>query len=81
MSNNDITSRIEINPRVMAGKPVIKGTRLTVQYIISMLGQGMTEDEILREYKGLAREDIKACLVYASQMLDGTILLSIDEAV
>jgi len=54
--------RIEINPDVMVGKPVIKGTRLTVQYIFGSLACDATIKEILQEYKGLTKEDILVCL-------------------
>jgi uncharacterized protein (DUF433 family) len=51
------------------GKPVIKGTRLAVEFIVDLLANGWTEDEVLRNYPGLTREDIHACLAYASQLL------------
>jgi len=61
--------RIELNPEVLAGKPVVKGTRLAVEFIVDLLAQGWTEDEILENYPTLKREDIKACLQYASAAL------------
>lgn len=61
--------RIEINPRVLVGKPVVKGTRLAVEFILDLLSQGWTEEEILRNYPRLTHEDIMACLKYASEML------------
>ena len=54
--------RIVIDLKVMTGKPVIRDTRLTVQYILGLLSSGATVEEILDEYKGLTREDILACL-------------------
>jgi len=54
--------RIEINPDVMVGKPVIKGTRIPVDLIIKLLAQGMTWEEILEDYPNLKNEDIKAAL-------------------
>lgn len=63
----------------MAGKPVIKGTRLTVQFILNLLAHGMTIDEILQEYEGLSREDILACLLYASETLDDTTFMPLEE--
>jgi len=57
--------RIAIDPEILVGKPVVKGTRLTVEFVIDLLAQGWTEAEILRNYPGLAREDILACLAYA----------------
>ena len=61
--------RIIIDPDILVGKPAIKGTRLAVEFIIDLLGQGWSEAEILRNYPGLAREDIQACLKYASEIL------------
>jgi uncharacterized protein (DUF433 family) len=63
------TDRIDIDPARLAGKPVIRGTRLAVDLIISLLGQGWSENDILRNYPGLIREDIAACLQYASEVL------------
>ena len=57
--------RIVVDPEILVGKPVVKGTRLAVEFIIDLLAQGWTEAEILRNYPGLAREDILACLAYA----------------
>jgi uncharacterized protein (DUF433 family) len=54
------------------GKPVIVGTRLTVEYIINLLAHGATFDEILEEYVGLTGDDIRACLLFAAKSLDDT---------
>lgn len=67
-----LLERISMNPDVMVGKPVIRGTRLTVQYILSLLAQQVSIDEILEEYEGLTREDILACLLFASETLGST---------
>jgi uncharacterized protein (DUF433 family) len=72
MNGGLLLERITVNPRVMVGKPVIKGTRLTVEYILNLLAHGATEAEILQEYSGLMREDIRACLLFASQSLEST---------
>jgi uncharacterized protein (DUF433 family) len=61
--------RIVVDPEILVGKPVIKGTRLAVEFIVDLLAQGWTEEEILRNYPGLTREDIRACLQYASEVL------------
>jgi uncharacterized protein (DUF433 family) len=63
------SERIVIDPRVLVGKPVIRGTRLAVEFIIDLLAQGWPEEEILANYPGLTREDILACLAYASATL------------
>lgn len=65
----DWQSRITLNPHILVGKPIIKGTRLSVEFIIDLLAQGWSNDEILRNYPGLAIEDIQACLCYASASL------------
>jgi len=61
--------RIEINPAVLTGKPIVKGTRLAVEFIIDLLANGWSEGQILENYPGLKGEDIRACLVYASARL------------
>ncbi|MDZ7288390.1 MAG: DUF433 domain-containing protein [candidate division KSB1 bacterium] len=61
--------RITIDPSILVGKPVIKGTRLAVEFIVDLLAQGWSETEILRNYPGLTHEDIQACLHYASEIL------------
>jgi uncharacterized protein (DUF433 family) len=62
--------RIMMDPEVLSGKPVIKGTRIPVYLIIELLANGMTEKEILLQYPTLKKEDIKAALVYASKCLE-----------
>ena len=54
--------RIELNPGVLAGKPVVKGTRLAVAFVVELLADGWSEDAVLREYPGLTREGVQACL-------------------
>ncbi|MDR2708196.1 MAG: DUF433 domain-containing protein [Nitrososphaerota archaeon] len=67
----ELMDRITINPNVMVGKPVIKGTRITVQLIVKLLANGVTEDEILSDYyPELVKEDIKAALLYATESLN-----------
>jgi len=61
--------RITIDPAVLVGKPVIKGTRLAVEFIVGLLAQGWTVDDILKEYDHITREDVQACLAYAHQLL------------
>ena len=68
--NQTLLNRIEINPRIMVGKPVVKGTRIPVELILKMLSQGMSIKEILEEYSHLTKEDIQACLAYAAQALE-----------
>jgi len=61
--------RIIVDPEVLVGKPVIRGTRLAVEFIVNLLAQGWSEAEIIKNYPGLTREDILACLSYASDVL------------
>jgi uncharacterized protein (DUF433 family) len=58
--------RIVLDPEVLAGKPIVKGTRLAVEFIIDLLAQGWSEADILQNYPGLTREDIQACLASRS---------------
>jgi uncharacterized protein (DUF433 family) len=60
------TERIEINPRVMMGKPVIKGTRITVELILTKLSEGETETELLDDYPHLTVDDIRAAIAYGA---------------
>ncbi len=73
----DFKERIEVNPRVMMGKPVIKGTRIPVELILRKLSEGATEEELLDAYPHLCREDILAALAYAAETpaLEETITL------
>lgn len=64
MDDKNILNRIVIDPQIMVGKPIIKGTRLTVQLILNLLSQGMTADEILQEYPKITKEDIEACSLF-----------------
>jgi uncharacterized protein (DUF433 family) len=72
-----ITTRIEVNPNVMLGKPVIRGTRITVELILRKLGEGTTQADLLDAYPGLTREDIQAAMIYAADTLahEETVLL------
>jgi len=67
--------RIVLNLKVMAGKPVIRGTRLTVEYTLNLLAHGATVEEILEEYDGLTQEDTQACLLFATKSLENTALM------
>ena len=73
MKDQQLLKRITLNPRVMVGKPVIKGTRLTVEYILNLLAHGATWEGILDEYDGLTLEDIQACLLFATKSLESTV--------
>ncbi len=64
-----LLKRISVNPKVMVGKPVIRGTRIPVDLILRMLAQGTPEADILREHPRLKPEDIRAALAYAAEVL------------
>ena len=70
VKDQQLLKRITLNPKVMVGKPVINGTRLTVEYILNLLAHGATIDEILEEYGGLTQEDVQACLLFATKSLE-----------
>ncbi len=70
MPDQELLSRVITTPKIMAGKPVINGTRLTVEYILNLLAHDATIAEILVEYGGLIEADIKACLLFASRSLE-----------
>ena len=72
MTDKQLLERITSNPQVMAGKPVIRGTRLTVEFIINLLAHGASFADILDEYPGLREEDIHACLLFAARSLKDT---------
>jgi len=69
MTEKKLLKRIVINPEIMLGKPVIKGTRLTVEIIIEKLAYGETIEELKRDYPFLVEDDIKAALLYAAKRL------------
>ncbi len=75
LADQKLLERISMNPRVMVGKPVIKGTRLTVEYILNLLDHGATRNEILEEYEGICDEDIQACDLFASKFPEQVKLL------
>lgn len=70
MEYKALVERITSDPRVLAGQPVIRGTRLSVAYILNLLASGMTVEEILQEYEGLTPDDIRACLLFAAETLE-----------
>ncbi len=61
--------RIEINPEILVGKPIIKGTRISVEFILELLASGWTEEEILKNYPQLQKEDILAAIEYSLEIL------------
>ncbi len=76
MNDDQLLERISIDPKVMLGKPVVKGTRLTVEYVLDRLAQGASASDLVLEYKGLTAEDVVACLVFAKKVVTKTDHLS-----
>jgi uncharacterized protein (DUF433 family) len=72
-----IADRIVIDPDILVGKPVIKGTRIPVYIIVEFLANGMTQKEILKEYPELKKNDIKAALLYASKCLEREVTVTL----
>lgn len=64
MDERQLLSRITVNPKIFGGKPTIRGLRIKVESILALLEQGVTPEEILRDYPDLEPEDIRACLAY-----------------
>jgi uncharacterized protein (DUF433 family) len=67
----DWRARITVDPKVLVGKPVIKGTRLSVEFVLGLLAAGWDLAQIQANYPGVKPEDIRACLAYASEALEG----------
>ena len=67
--NDELLQRITVNPLVMAGKAVIRGTRIPVDLVVRMVAQGIPEHELLREYPRLTAQDIRAALMYAAEVV------------
>ncbi len=61
--------RIEVDPGILVGKPVVRGTRMAVEFVVGLLAQGWTVDQVLEQYDHLTRADIQACLAYACDVL------------
>ncbi|MCX6027821.1 MAG: DUF433 domain-containing protein [Chloroflexi bacterium] len=66
--NEQLRQYISLDPHVMAGKPVIRGTRIPMELVVRMLAQDILESDILREYPRLQPDDIRAALIYAAEM-------------
>jgi uncharacterized protein (DUF433 family) len=64
-----LPDRIAINPEILVGKPVVRGTRLSVDFLLGLMAQGWSEAELLKSYPGLQREDLLACLAYAAELI------------
>ena len=65
----DWRDRITVDPRILVGKPVVKGTRISVEMVVDFLAAGWTNEQVLDSYPTLEADDIRACLAYASELL------------
>ncbi len=74
-----LQKRIIMNPKIMIGKPIIKGTRIPVDTIIRLLAQGMTEEEIIEDYPNLTKEDIRAALAYVAEIVNDENIFPLNE--
>lgn len=70
----DWRDRIVLDPTVLAGKPVVKGTRMAVEFVVDLLAQGWTTEQILKEYDHLAADDVLACLACAGDVMRSEIV-------
>ena len=67
-TEEELLARIVVNPKVMAGKPILKGTRITVELVLRLLAQGLSAEEIFKDYPHLTKDDIRAVLLYAAKI-------------
>ncbi len=72
MTRDELLSRITADPAVLTGKPVIRGTRLSVEYVLEFLGGGGTVQQFLADYPGLTEDDVRACLLFAGAAMADT---------
>jgi len=79
MRDNDLLERISSDPATMVGKPVVRGTRLTVEHVLNLLAHGSSAREIVEEYPGLSDDDIHACLLFASKTLEDVSFMPLAE--
>ena len=69
VAERELLKRITADPKIFGGKPIVRGMRISVELIVSLLAQGETPESILEDYPGLEREDIQACLAYAHAVI------------
>jgi len=71
MTEAELLNRIEVNPKIFGGKPIVRGLRIAVEHVLGMLAAGDTPEKILQEYPFLEPEDIQACLLFAYRSMAG----------
>jgi uncharacterized protein (DUF433 family) len=75
----ELFERITVDPDILVGKPVIKGTRIPVYLIVELVANGMSVKEILKEYPRLKEDDIKSALLYASKLVESEVIVTLQE--
>jgi uncharacterized protein (DUF433 family) len=75
-----MVERIMANSAILGGKPVIRGTRISVEFVLELLASGIAENEIIQDYPHLTKDDIHACLEYAARALKNEIIIELDTA-
>jgi uncharacterized protein (DUF433 family) len=73
-------AKIVVNPRILGGKPIIEGTRISVEFILDLLASDVSEEEILEDYPHLTKQDIHACLRYAARSYRNEVYLELEPA-
>lgn len=81
MDEDTALGRIVSNPRVLRGKPVIRGTRLSVEHVLNELAHGATIQEVLDDHPGIAEADVLACLLFAKNLLASVTFMPVAEAI
>ena len=79
-TNHELLNRITARPDVFGGKPIIRDMRISVEFVLSLLSQGATQDELLDDYPFLEPDDIRACIAYAHTVIAGDTLASVSVA-
>ena len=75
MNDQELLSRISTTSTILVGKPVIRGTRLSVEHILNLMAHGATFEDVMTEYRGIQLEDIHACLLFATKMIESEMFL------
>ena len=75
----DKHDRIAVDPDILVGKPVVRGTRIAVEHVVGLLAEGWTEQQVLDNYPGLSHDDVLACLQYASDLLKSEKVYLVDQ--
>jgi uncharacterized protein (DUF433 family) len=78
MSDAQLLQRITVDPNVMVGKPVVRGTRLTVEHILNLLGHGASVPDVIGDYPGLSPLDVQACLLFAGKAMEDSAFVPLD---